>query len=154
MRLKADLTLLFVTVLWGSAFVAMRVAAGHGTIFFLNGFRFLLGALLLLPFAKLRGAFNRSNLGYVLLAGFALFAGVGFQQAGLVTTTAGNGGFITSLYVVIVPLFPKLPWPLNCGLKIRRAMPFMDTNYFSESQRVRKAVGAVNKPYYNFDRFA
>jgi drug/metabolite transporter (DMT)-like permease len=104
MRLKADLTLLFVTVLWGSAFVAMRVAAGHGTIFFLNGFRFLLGALLLLPFAKLRGAFNRSNLGYVLLAGFALFAGVGFQQAGLKTTSAGNGGFITSLYVIIVPL--------------------------------------------------
>jgi drug/metabolite transporter (DMT)-like permease len=110
MRLKADLTLLFVTVLWGSAFVAMRVAAGHGTIFFLNGFRFLLGALLLLPFAKLRRSFNRTNLGFVVMAGFALFVGVGFQQAGLVTTTAGNGGFITSLYVVIVPLFLWVFW--------------------------------------------
>ena len=110
MRLKADLTLLFVTVLWGSAFVAMRVAAGHGTVFFLNGLRFLLGAVLLLPFTKLRGAFNRTNLGYVLLAGFALFMGVGFQQAGLVTTTAGNGGFITSLYVVIVPLLLWVFW--------------------------------------------
>jgi drug/metabolite transporter (DMT)-like permease len=110
MRLKADLTLLFVTVLWGSAFVAMRVAAGHGTIFFLNGLRFLLGALLLLPFAKLNGAFNRANLGFIILAGFALFMGVGFQQAGLVTTTAGNGGFITSLYVVIVPLLLWVFW--------------------------------------------
>jgi drug/metabolite transporter (DMT)-like permease len=82
----------------------MRVAAGHGTIFYLNGLRFLLGALLLLPFAKLKNAFNRGNLAYVGLAGFALFAGVGFQQAGLVTTTAGIGGFITSLYLVIVPL--------------------------------------------------
>jgi len=110
MRLKADLTLLFVTVLWGSAFVAMRVAAGHGTIFFLNGLRFLLGAVLLLPFSKLNGAFNRTNLGFVCLAGFALFMGVGFQQAGLVTTTAGNGGFITSLYVVIVPLILWVFW--------------------------------------------
>jgi drug/metabolite transporter (DMT)-like permease len=101
---------LFVTVLWGSAFVAMRVAAGHGTIFFLNGLRFLLGALLLLPFARLKKAFNRSNLAYVGLAGLALFAGVGFQQAGLVTTTAGIGGFITSLYLVIVPLLLWIFW--------------------------------------------
>jgi drug/metabolite transporter (DMT)-like permease len=99
-----------VTVLWGSAFVAMRVAAGHGTIFYLNGLRFLLGALLLIPFAKLKNAFNRSNLVYVVLAGFALFMGVGFQQAGLVTTTAGNGGFITSLYVIIVPLLLWVFW--------------------------------------------
>lgn len=110
MRLKADLTLLLVTVIWGSAFVVMRVAAGHGTVFFLNGLRFLLGALLLLPFAKLRKAFNRTNLGFVVLAGFALFVGVGFQQAGLVTTSAGNGGFITSLYVVIVPLLLWVFW--------------------------------------------
>jgi drug/metabolite transporter (DMT)-like permease len=110
MRLKADLTLLFVTVLWGTAFVVMRVAAGHGTVFYLNGLRFLLGALLLLPFAKLKGAFNRTNLGFVGLAGFALFMGVSFQQAGLVSTSAGNGGFITSLYVVIVPLLLWVFW--------------------------------------------
>ena len=53
MRLKADFTLLFVTILWGSAFAVLRLAAGHGSIFFLNGLRFLLGAILLLPFAKL-----------------------------------------------------------------------------------------------------
>jgi drug/metabolite transporter (DMT)-like permease len=88
----------------------MRVAAGHGTVFFLNGLRFLLGALLLLPFAKLKDAFHRGNLSYVGLAGFALFMGVGFQQAGLVTTTAGNGGFITSLYVIIVPLLLWVFW--------------------------------------------
>lgn len=110
MRIKADFTLLFVTVLWGSAFAVLRLAAGHGSIFFLNGLRFLLGAVLLLPFAKLRGAFRRGNLIYVGLAGSALFIGAGLQQAGLATTTAGNGGFITSLYVVIVPVLLWVIW--------------------------------------------
>ena len=110
MRLKADLLLLLVTVLWGSAFAVMRFAAGHGTVFFLNGSRFMLGALLLLPFTKLKGAFNRNNLLYVGAAGFALYAAVAFQQAGLATTTAGNGGFITSLYVVIVPFILWIFW--------------------------------------------
>ncbi len=110
MRLKADLTLLFVTILWGSAFAVMRVAAQHNSIFFLNGFRFLLGALLILPFARLRGIFRPANLLFMGLGGVALYAAAGFQQAGLVTTTAGNGGFITSLYVVIVPLLLWIIW--------------------------------------------
>jgi drug/metabolite transporter (DMT)-like permease len=110
MRLKADLTLLFVTIIWGSAFAVMRVAAGHGSVFFLNGLRFLLGAILLLPFASFRKAFRRDSLVYVGLAGFALYVAIGLQQAGLVTTTAGNGGFITSLYVVIVPLVFWIIW--------------------------------------------
>jgi drug/metabolite transporter (DMT)-like permease len=110
MRLKADLQLFLITIIWGSAFVVMRLAAGHHTIFLLNGSRFILGGLLLLPFTKFRGAFNRSNLPFVILAGFALFTAMTFQQAGLVTTTAGNAGFITSLYVVIVPLVLWVFW--------------------------------------------
>ncbi len=110
MRLKADLTLLFVTILWGSAFAVMRVAAGHGSVFYLNGLRFSLGAVLLLPFARLQAAFKRETLVYVGLAGFALYVAIGLQQAGLATTTAGNAGFITSLYVVIVPLFLWAFW--------------------------------------------
>jgi drug/metabolite transporter (DMT)-like permease len=110
MRLKADLQLLLVTVIWGSAFAVMRDAADHGTIFYLNGLRFLLGALLLLPFTRLKGKFDRSNWLYVVLAGVALYGGVSLQQAGLATTTAGNGGFITSLYVVIVPFALWIVW--------------------------------------------
>jgi drug/metabolite transporter (DMT)-like permease len=104
------LLLLLVTFLWGTAFVAMRMAAGHNTIFLLNGARFLLGGLLLLPITKLKGAYSRSNIIYIFLAGFALYAAVAFQQAGLVTTTAGNAGFITSLYVIIVPLVLWIFW--------------------------------------------
>jgi len=110
MRLKADLTLLFVALLWGSTFAVMRVAAGHGSVFFLNGLRFLLGAMLLLPFAEIRGVFKRDNLVYVGLAGFALYVAVDLQQSALVMTTAGNAGFITSLCVVIVPLFLWVFW--------------------------------------------
>jgi len=110
MRLKADLQLFLVAVIWGSGFAVMRRAAGYHTVFLLNGSRFLLGGLLLLPLTKLRGAFNRSNLLFVALAGLALSAAITFQQAGLVTTTAGNAGFITSLYVVIVPLILWIFW--------------------------------------------
>src|SRR3972149_319249 len=117
-RFKADLQLFLVTVIWGSAFAVMRIAAGHNTIFLLNGSRFLLGGLLLLPLTKLKGAFNRSNLVYVFLAGFALYVAIAFQQAGLVTTSAANAGFITRLYVVIVPIVLLIFWR-------ERPSPFM-----------------------------
>jgi drug/metabolite transporter (DMT)-like permease len=110
MRLKADLLLLLVTLLWGSAFAVMRVAAQYDTVFILNGSRFLLGGLLLLPFTRLKGAITIQNWFYVFLAGFALFAAVYFQQAGLATTTAGNAGFITILYVLVVPLILWIGW--------------------------------------------
>jgi drug/metabolite transporter (DMT)-like permease len=110
MRLKADFLLLFVSILWGSAFAVLRLAAGHHTIFLLNGARFFLGGLLLLPWLKWKSAFRRSNLLYVLLAGLALYAGGSLQQAGLASTTAGNGGFITALSVVIVPFYLWAGW--------------------------------------------
>jgi drug/metabolite transporter (DMT)-like permease len=110
MRLKADFLLLFVSILWGSAFAVLRLAAGHHTIFLLNGARFFLGGLLLLPWLKWKSAFRRSNLLYILLAGLALYAGGSLQQAGLASTTAGNGGFITALSVVIVPFYLWAGW--------------------------------------------
>ena len=58
MRLKADLQLLLVTVIWGIAFVVMRVAAGYHSIFLLNGARFLLGGLLLIPLVKFKDAYQ------------------------------------------------------------------------------------------------
>jgi drug/metabolite transporter (DMT)-like permease len=113
MRLKADLLLVLVAVLWGSAFAVMRLAAGHGTIFLLNGSRFLLGGLLLVPFTKLKGSFTRTNIVYVILAGSILYIAVIFQQSGLATTTAGNAGFITSLYAVFVPIGLWIIWKVR-----------------------------------------
>jgi drug/metabolite transporter (DMT)-like permease len=103
-RLRSDLILLLTAVIWGSAFVAQRVAAEYIGVFLFNGLRFLLGAALLLPFADLRHNLNRRTILGPTLAGVVLFTASALQQAGLEFTTAGNAGFITSMYVVLVPL--------------------------------------------------
>ena len=110
MRLKSDLLLLLVTLIWGSAFAVMRVAARYEIIFLMKGSRFLLGGLLLLPFARVNKNMGWRNAIPVVLAGVALYGAAALQQAGLKTTPAGNGGFITILYVVIVPMILWIGW--------------------------------------------
>ena len=122
MRLRADLTLLLVSVIWGSAFVAQRVAGQMGSVYLFNGARYLLAALVVLPLAlrvgkasSLKGqdinaTCSREGYKWMFVAGFLLFLGSAFQQAGLVSTTAGNAGFITSLYVVLVPVALFIVW--------------------------------------------
>ena len=118
--LKADLLLFLAAAIWGAAFVAQRVAMYHVGPLFFNGLRFALGALLLLPVVAARSA-NRvrsdparpsPGAGLYLYGGIAagliLFAGSTLQQCGMVDNTAGKGGFITSLYVVLVPVFGLL----------------------------------------------
>jgi drug/metabolite transporter (DMT)-like permease len=117
MRLKADLTLLLVSIIWGSAFVAQRVAGQMGSVYLFNGARYLLAALVVLPL--MIGARRRMNPYYrtpreqyqwMFIAGFLLFIGSAFQQAGMVYTTAGNAGFISGLYVVLVPFALFIVW--------------------------------------------
>jgi len=107
-RLQADLTLLLVAAIWGSAFVAQRVAAQQMGAYLFNGLRFILAVLVLLPLARTnasreQGISSRDWLA-VALAGVLLFLGATLQQLGLRYTTAGNAGFITGLYVVIIPI--------------------------------------------------
>ena len=117
-RLQADLTLLLVAAIWGSAFVAQRVAALNMGAYLFNGMRFLLGALVLLPFTWRRpGQGERprrkprcGDLAGIALAGLLLFGAISFQQVGLRYTTASNAGFITGLYVVFIPLILAVPW--------------------------------------------
>ncbi|MCD6580881.1 MAG: DMT family transporter [Desulfuromusa sp.] len=104
-------------IIWGFAFVAQRVGMDYVGPFTFNAVRFALGSLSLLPLILLlqkrqpdivhqqdSDDTNKSVLFGGVLAGGALFAGASLQQAGLVYTTAGKAGFITGLYVVIVPL--------------------------------------------------
>ncbi len=109
MRLKADLTLLLVAILWGSAFAAQRVAGQFGSLYFFNAVRFLLAGVILLLAAP-RKMISRQQMLWIVVAGTILFVASALQQAGLLTTTAGNAGFITSLYVVIVPFVMLLGW--------------------------------------------
>jgi drug/metabolite transporter (DMT)-like permease len=116
MRLKADLTLLLVSIIWGSAFAAQRVAAQQGSVYLFNGARYLLAAVFVLPFAikanrsSTTYAISKEHYRWILVAGFVLFLGSAFQQLGVVFTTAGNAGFITALYVVLVPIVLFLGW--------------------------------------------
>ena len=117
MRFKADLTLLIVSIFWGSAFVAQRVAGQMGSVYLFNGTRYLLAAVVVLPFA-MRGSrtsnptytISRDQYQWMFIAGFVLFVGSALQQLGVVYTTAGNAGFITSLYVVLVPIVLFIVW--------------------------------------------
>jgi drug/metabolite transporter (DMT)-like permease len=107
-RLSSDLTLLLVAFIWGTAFVVQRIAvAGLGTFLF-NGLRFLLGALVLLPFINYRSKVTRRQLGWILTAGIILVIASSLQQAGLRYTTAANAGFITGFYVVLIPIIQAL----------------------------------------------
>ncbi|EKV28177.1 Permease of the drug/metabolite transporter (DMT) superfamily [Caenispirillum salinarum AK4] len=135
-RLIADLTLLLTAILWGSTFVVQKlafvddsgaVATGDdalGPLAF-TGSRFILGALVILPLALRERARARvttrrgDRLGFVL-CGVLLFLGSYTQQVGIIHTSVTNAGFLTALYVPMVPvlalfLFRKLPhwavWP-------------------------------------------
>ena len=120
-KMKGSLALLLATVIWGSTFVAQSVGVEHiGPYTFLN-IRCILAVFTLLPMIALQ---NRSNFLTILKnkklwragipCGIALFAATALQQIGLLYTTAGKGGFITAMYIVLVPIF---------GLVVRRKPP-------------------------------
>jgi drug/metabolite transporter (DMT)-like permease len=109
-RLTSDLFLLFAAAIWGAGFTAQRDGALYMGYFGFNAVRFLLGGLILMPFVWHRFRWQRKNLLWTLLAGLILFAGSALQQAGLETTSAGSAGFITGIYVVIVPILMTVFW--------------------------------------------
>ena len=123
-RLRGNLLLLLTALIWGCAFVAQRAGAEELPPFAFNGLRFLLGGLLLAPFAAFRRRHGREpatgRLSAVLLpallCGLCLFAGSTLQQAAMGSTDPGKAGFLTALYILIVPLLRclsgRLPRPL------------------------------------------
>ncbi|NLN71126.1 MAG: DMT family transporter [Chloroflexi bacterium] len=114
--MKVDLLLFLTAFIWGFAFVAQRVGMSHMGPFTFTGIRFSLGALSLVPFLIWQRRKNLDPTEFRLkaywvpigLTGLALFLGAALQQVGLVGTTAGKGGFITGLYVTLVPLLALL----------------------------------------------
>ena len=114
-RTLATLLMLVSTMIWGSAFVAQSVGAQHIGPFTFGAIRFFLGGLVLLPVLRLtrkRTAAPSSPAvplrSYWLggsICGLMVFLGALFQQIGIVNTTVGKSGFVTALYVVMVPIF-------------------------------------------------
>ncbi|WP_432473007.1 DMT family transporter [Amphritea sp. HPY] len=112
-NIRADLILLLVAAIWGFAFVAQRLGMDYLGPFGFNASRFLLGAVSLLPlllfFKPKPGSTDRLRMTKgSALAGIFLFSGASLQQAGLLYTSAGNAGFITGLYIIIVPIMGLL----------------------------------------------
>ncbi len=128
--LRANLLLLLTAAIWGVAFVAQDVAMDTMEPFTFNAARMLIAALVLLPCIRLLDALERRRapaeggkgqayarsrarltpekrrnliLGGVC-CGVALFAGSSLQQFGIKATSAGKAGFVTALYIVLVPL--------------------------------------------------
>ncbi len=115
-RLTADLLLLTTALFWGSAFVPCKIAAASLDPFLFNGLRFLLGALpVIAVIGRRMGRLSRREIGGGILAGLVLFAASAFQQMGLALTTAGKAGFITGLYVVLVPFLLTAVWRQRPG---------------------------------------
>lgn len=112
-RPLATLLLLITTMLWGLAFVAQKSGmSGTGPLTF-AAVRYALASLIVLPlvvreYRRRAAPISRRDRGLVGVLGLAFFLGVYLQQAGLVTTTVTNAGFLTSLYVLFVPLIALL----------------------------------------------
>ena len=122
--LKRSGILFLTAVIWGTAFVAQSVGMEYVQPFTFNGIRTLIGGLVLIPCIYL---FNRINAGQEgdktesaktedrkvlfiggVLCGIALCVGSSLQQIGIAMysaeTNVGKAGFITALYIIIVPL--------------------------------------------------
>lgn len=110
---RANLMMLLTALIWGLAFVAQRISMDYIGPYLFNGIRFGLGSLSLIPLILYRRKNNTHHhatlpvSGYItpgLIAGGILFLGASFQQVGMVYTDAGKAGFITGLYVILVPV--------------------------------------------------
>ena len=110
--LRADLLMLITAMIWGSVFVAQQLGMENIGPFLYSGLRFMLASLVLIPVIVLMQRRKREPapttsrglmLGGVIM-GLALATGINLQQVGLMFTTVTNSGFITGLYVIVVPL--------------------------------------------------
>lgn len=112
-QIKNSLLLLVTAIIWGSAFVAQSVGMEHVEPFTFTCVRSIIGGIVLIPCIFFLGKWKKGFATKVewiggIFCGIALCAASNFQQVGMKYTTVGKAGFITALYVVIVPLLGLL----------------------------------------------
>ena len=109
-QLGNSLLLLLTATIWGSAFVAQSVGMEHVGPFTFTFSRSIIGGIVLLPCILLLGKWKKrfaTKIEWIggICCGIALCVASNFQQVGMQYTTVGKAGFITALYVVLVPIF-------------------------------------------------
>lgn len=128
-QLKGSIQLLIATVIWGSAFVAQSVGMDHIGPFTFQAVRSCIAVLALTAVIFLMDR-EKQDTGTFLsrwleprlwktgfFCGIALFVASAFQQVGLVYTDPGKAGFITAMYIVMVPVFGLFLGD-KCGLNV------------------------------------
>jgi drug/metabolite transporter (DMT)-like permease len=113
--------LIFVTIIWGFAFVVVKNSLDYVPPLYMMAFRFTIAsvvlALLFLPKFKL---LDKSTFFHGMILGIFLFAAYAFQTVGVQFTTAGKNAFLTTTYVMMVPFlnwfFHKSKPSWNCVL--------------------------------------
>ena len=113
-QVRANLLLLLTAMIWGAAFVAQSVSMDYVGPFTFLCSRSILGGVVLLPVIAVMGKGKKKkeirpeNRNILLLGGICcgvmLFIGSALQQIGIQYTTAGKAGFITAMYMVLVPI--------------------------------------------------
>lgn len=112
-RFYGNVMLILTALIWGSSFVAQSVGMDYIGPFTFNAIRCIIGGIVLIPIifiidkvkkdSKSKDNNNQLILGGIL-CGIALFTGSTLQQFGISFTSVGKAGFITALYIVLVPL--------------------------------------------------
>lgn len=136
-QLRGSIFLLLATIIWGSAFVSQSVGMEHIGPFTFQAVRCFLAVLGLLPVIIFADRFKGDGKGFWkrwadarlwkagLLCGIPLFLACNLQQLGLVDTDAGKSGFLTAMYIVIVPVIgiflkrrPTIMVPISVALAV------------------------------------
>lgn len=115
-KLSGIVSLLFATIIWGSAFIAQSVGMDHVGPFTFQAIRCAMASLGLLPLIALFDLSKKDGKNFLTrfadrklwlggaLAAIPLFFAVNFQQVALVNTDAGKSAFLTAMYIIFVPI--------------------------------------------------
>jgi len=110
-KLKADLSLMFCSLIWGVTFVVVKTGLDLSSPFVFLAVRFTIAAALMALFRpRVLGRIQRAEIFPGMRLAFFMFCGYCFQTVGLQYTTAANSGFVTGSSVVLVPLLLAIFW--------------------------------------------
>ena len=136
-QLRGCAFLLLATIIWGSAFVSQSIGMDHIGPFTFQAVRCMLAVIGMIPAILLFDHFKNDGKNFFsrwadpklwkvgLLCGIPLFLACNLQQVGLVETDAGKSGFLTAMYIVIVPVIgifqkkkPTIMVPISVALAV------------------------------------